>query len=53
MTSDDTALRVALSAWLTVALDSSTERVEERDLLRLRDWIDGGCPGPPPMPGGD
>lgn len=46
-------LRSAISTWLTLAHDSNfPSPVSDLDLLRLRDWVDGGCAGDMPEPEG-
>ena len=45
-------LRTALSAWLTMAHDGAFAGPSDLDLLRLRDWIDGGLVGEMPEPEG-
>lgn len=43
--------RATVSTWLTIALDHRYAGDLEDDLLRLRDWIDGGSVGEVPWPG--
>lgn len=44
------ALRTALSAWLTLALDGGRPTNPlDGPMLALRDWIDGGCAGDAPL----
>lgn len=46
-------LRASISTWLTLAHDSHfPSPVSDLDLLRLRDWVDGGCVGDMPEPEG-
>jgi len=47
------AIRSVLSTWLTLVLDVGSDGPTTCDLLALREWIDGGCVGEPPWPGGD
>jgi len=48
VTTGDT-IRPALSTWLTLALDIRSGGPTVGDLLALRDWIDAGGDGEPPV----
>ncbi len=43
-------LRGHIGLWLTLVLDISSDGPTVGDLLALRDWIEYGCEGEPPLP---